>query len=70
MSRRQSGGHNLTGDGALLLAGAAWDRSLLPCASAPWPHAHLREDRAGGKRARVGERRNCLSAMLMIMSWR
>lgn len=46
-SRQLSGGHNLTGDGALPLAGAAWDRSLLPCASAPWRHAHLRMDRAG-----------------------
>ena len=42
-SRQQNDGHTLTGDGALPLVGAAWDRSLLPSASAPWPHAHLRE---------------------------
>lgn len=70
VSRQQSAGHNLTGDGALPLVGAAWDRSLLPCASAPWPHAHLTEDRAGGKTEQEQERRNCLSVMLMIVFWR
>lgn len=44
-SRRQSVGCKLTGDGPLPLGGAVWDRSLLRCASAPWPHAHLRDGR-------------------------
>lgn len=69
-SRRQSAGHNLTADGALRLAWAAWDRSLLPCLSAPELHAHLRGERAEGRKEQERERRaKCLSVMLMSMSW-
>lgn len=44
-TRHWRAGCNLTGDGALPPAGAAWDRSLRRCAFAPWPHAHLGNDR-------------------------
>lgn len=49
-----------------------WDRSLLRCASAPWPHAHLREGRGREERImeRVREREEVLSVTLIIMSWR
>lgn len=49
-SRRQTAGCNQTADGAWRLAGAAWDRSPLPCLSAPSPRAHLRRNGSRGKR--------------------
>lgn len=49
-SRRRTAARNLTADGALRLAWAAWDRSLLPCLSAPELHAHLRGERAEGRK--------------------